>query len=97
MEKIKIFTQGFSQDLETGCPKLATVKFVGSLILRETTIYSDYNHKHIFSYRNEGKIHYYNVLGITLSLKSFNYMLEIDISRKRNYSQKYLGVLRGDI
>ena len=37
---------------------------------------------------------FYNVMGIILKRKDFNYMLKIDILR--NDSQKYLGVLRGD-
>ena len=41
--------QGLSQDLEIGCPKLAIVKFWGDFFSRETTIYSDYNHKYVFT------------------------------------------------
>ena len=33
-----------SQNLETGCPKLATVKFWGVQFSRETIMYSDYIH-----------------------------------------------------
>ena len=46
--------QGLSQDLETGCPKLLFVKsFLPSYFSRETTISSDYNHEHVFTYRNK--------------------------------------------
>ena len=34
------------QDLETGCPKLTVVKFLGIQILRGTKINYDFNHKH---------------------------------------------------
>ena len=37
----------------------------------------------------------YNIMGIVLGLKEFNYMLEIDILR--NDPQKNLGVLEGDL
>ena len=39
--------QGLSQDLETGCLKLAIVYFWVSKLLRGTTIYSYFNHKHV--------------------------------------------------
>ena len=39
--------QCLSQDLETGCLKLAVVKFWGVQILRGITIYSYFNHKHV--------------------------------------------------
>ena len=45
--------QGLSQDLETGCLKLAIVNFLGVQILRGTTfttIYSDFNHKHKYKF-----------------------------------------------
>ena len=44
------FGQGLSQDLETGCPKLAVVNFLGgqsAMFLRGFTIYTDFNHKHV--------------------------------------------------
>ena len=37
--------QGLSQDLETGCLKLAIVKSLGAKFIKGTTIYSDFNHK----------------------------------------------------
>ena len=40
--------QGLGQDLETGWPKLAIVKFSASYISRENTIYSNYSHKDMF-------------------------------------------------
>ena len=42
--------QGLSQDLKTGYPKLAIVNFWASTFSREIMIYSDYNHKNVFSY-----------------------------------------------
>ena len=39
--------QGLRQGLETGCPKLAIVKFWGVQFSREIIIYLDYNHKHV--------------------------------------------------
>ena len=44
--------QGLSQDLETRGPKLAKVTFWGvhyfwSTALKGTTIYKDFNHKHV--------------------------------------------------
>ena len=49
MKKILWWSGGqcLSQDLETGCLKLAIVKFWGVHILKGTTIYSDFNHKHV--------------------------------------------------
>ena len=45
--------QGLSQDLETGCPKLATVKKLDVLFSGETRIYLDYYHKHAFIILNK--------------------------------------------
>ena len=39
--------QGLSQDLETGCLKLAIENFWASKFLRGTTIHSDFNHEHV--------------------------------------------------
>ena len=39
--------QCLSQDLETGCLKLAVVKFLGVQILKGITLYSYFNHKHV--------------------------------------------------
>ena len=44
---------GLSQDLETGCPKLAIKFFGASKFLRGTTIYSDFNHKHVQIHQNK--------------------------------------------
>ena len=41
---------GLSQDLETGCLKLAIVKFWGVHIFRGTPIFSDFNHKHVHKF-----------------------------------------------
>ena len=51
-------SQCLSQDLETGCPKLASVRFLGSYFSRETTIYLDNNHKHVFTHGNKAKCPY---------------------------------------
>ena len=46
-----MLVQGLRQDLDTGCPKMAIVKILGHPgFQRESIIYSDYNHKHVFSY-----------------------------------------------
>ena len=37
-----MYEQGLSQDLETGCPKLPIVKFLGSYFSMETTLYSEH-------------------------------------------------------
>ena len=44
-----------SQDLETGCPKLAIVKFWGVQIFKGGggTTYSDFNHKHVQIHQNK--------------------------------------------
>ena len=86
--------QCLSQDLETGCLKLAVVKFLGVQILRGITIYSYFNHKPVFI--NISKIRH-NIIkqchGNYQELKKFNYKLEKEIFR--DSKQKYLGVLRG--
>ena len=41
------WTQGLSQDLETGCLKLAIVKSLGVQIFKGTTIYSEFNQKYV--------------------------------------------------
>ena len=85
--------QGLSQDLETGCLKLAIVKFWGIQILKATTIYSNFNHEHGFIYWNKAWYPYTMPLDLYADEKKSNYMLGIDILR--NSSQKYLGVLKG--
>ena len=39
--------QCLSQDLETGCLKLAVVKFLGVQIFKGDHIYSYFNHEHV--------------------------------------------------
>ena len=86
--------QGFSQGFETGCPKLAIVKFWCVLFIK-----GDQN---ILRWLPKACIYLieirHNILiqcrGIYIGVKKFNYMLKIDISK--NYHQKLLGVLRGD-
>ena len=46
-------TQCLSQDLETGCPKLAIEKFWGVQIFKGITIYSDFNYKHVSIHQNK--------------------------------------------
>ena len=48
-EPVHTFIHGLRQDLETGCPKVAIMKFRGVLIFKRDTIYSDYNHGHVFT------------------------------------------------
>ena len=85
-------SQGFNQDLETGCLKLAIVKFWGVQIYK-FTIYSDFNHKHVKSYQNKAWYPYTMSWELYDNEKKFNHMLEIDILR--NSSQNFLGVLWG--
>ena len=89
---LKVLDQGLSQDLETGCLKLAIVKFWGAKFLRRTTIYSDFNHKHykFIKIRHDILIQCH---GNYMKMKKLKYLFEIDILR--NSSQKNLGVLRG--
>ena len=52
LSKKKVFSlnQGISQDVETGCLKLAIVKILGVQYLKGdqwTTIYSYFNHEHV--------------------------------------------------
>ena len=47
------YHQGITQDLETGCLKLAIVKFWASKFSRGNTIYSDFNHKYEWIYQNK--------------------------------------------
>ena len=44
---------GLSQDLDTGCLKLAIVPFFGVQMFRGTAIYSDFNHKHVYMNPNK--------------------------------------------
>ena len=53
--------QGFSQDLETGCPKLGISKNFGLPIYkRDITINLYYNHKHVFTHWDKAE-HPYSV------------------------------------
>ena len=64
-----------SQDLETGCPKLAIGKFWASNFLRGTTIYSDFIIKmyEFIKIRHDILLQYH---GNYMEMKRFNYMLE---------------------
>ena len=70
----KDLVQGLSQDLETGCLKLAIVKF-----MKGTTINSDFNHKLIKMYVFIKICHNILIqcLGNYMEIKKFNFMLEI--------------------
>ena len=48
-----LVTQCLSHDLETGCLKLAVVKSLGIQIFKGVTIYSYFNHKHVYIYQNK--------------------------------------------
>ena len=87
--------QGLSQDLETGCPKLAKFcKIFGRLNFQGGPQYTQISIINMYEFI---KIRH-NILNIQchgnhMERKKLNYMLEIDISR--NSSQTFLGVLRG--
>ena len=84
--------QCLSQDLETGCLKLAVVKFLGVQIFKgdHNILISTINMYKFIRIRHDiiKQCH-----GNYKAMKKFNYMLEIGIFR--NPTQKYLGVLRG--
>ena len=71
--------QGVSQDLQTGCPKLAIVKFWGVQILKgDYTQISTINMYKFIEIRHDIIIQCH---GSYMEMKKFNYMLEIDILR----------------
>ena len=80
--------QCLSQDLETGCLKLAVAKLLGVQIFKGhiTTInmYKFIKIRHVIIKQCHGNYK---------EMKKFNYKLEIEIFR--NSTQKNLGVLRG--
>ena len=58
---------GFSQDLETGCPKLAMMKFLDIQYFKGDNLYSDFHnqHKHVLTKLTEKRhtiIFLYNVI-----------------------------------
>ena len=79
-------SQSHSQDLETGCPKFAIVKYLGVQI-------SKGDHNILRFQLNMYESIKIQCHGNSMEMKRFKYMLEIDILR--NYSQKNLGVLSG--
>ena len=85
--------QCLSQDLETGCLKLAVVKFWVSKLLRGITIYSYFNHKHIYKFIKIRHGIIKQCHGNRKEMRKFNSKLEIEIFR--NSTQTNLGVLRG--
>ena len=81
--------QCLSQDLETGCLKLAVVKFLGAQIFTHISTINMYKFikiRHDIIKLCHGKYK---------EMKKFNYKLEIEIFR--NSTQKTLGVLRGSL
>ena len=79
--------QCLSQDFETGCLKLAVVKFLGG---------SQYTHISTINMYKFIKIRHDIIKqchGYYKEMKKFNYKLEIEIFR--NSTLKNLGVLRG--
>ena len=87
------WNQGLSQDLGTGCPKLAIVKFWGVQIFKgdhnmlsflPQTLYKFIKIRHDIFIKCH--VNY-------MEMKKVNYMLEIDILK--NSLPKGLGVLRG--
>ena len=85
--------QGLSQELETGCLKLATVNFLGVHNFKgdhNILIISTINMHKSIKIRHDILIQCH---GNYMEIKEFNYILEIDILR--NSSQRFLGVLRG--
>ena len=86
--------QGLSQALETGCLKLAIVKFWGVQIFKgdhNKLMISTINMYEFIKIMHDILIQCH---GNCMEMKNVNYMLEIDILR--NCSQKSLDVLRGD-
>ena len=87
--KDKDTIQGHSQDLETGCPKLAIEKFLGIQILKRDHNILGFQPYKFIKIRHDILIQCH---WIHMEMEKFKYMLEIDILR--NSSQKNWGVLR---
>ena len=86
--------QGLSQDLETGCPKWAIVKFLGVQILRGTPQYTQISTINMYKFIKIRHDILIQCHGNHMEMKKrFNYMLQIDILR--NSSKIFLGVLMG--
>ena len=86
-------TQGLSQDLETGCLKLAIEKLLGVQIFEgyyNTLRFPTINICEFIKIRHDILIQCHRN---NMEVNKFDYMLEIDILR--NSSPKILGVLRG--
>ena len=60
--------QGLSQELETGCLKLAIVKFLGVQIFKGDHSILNFNHKHVYIYQNKAIIWQWDNLIICLRL-----------------------------
>ena len=85
--------QCLSQDLETGCLKLAVVKFFGVQIFKGDHKYTHISTINIYKFVKIRHDIIKQCHGNYKEMKKFNYKLEIGIFR--NSTQKYLGVLRG--
>ena len=70
--------QGLSQDLETGCPKLAFLKFLGVQGGPQYTKISTINMYKFIKIRHDIDI-LIQCHGNHIEVKKFNYMLKIDI------------------
>ena len=94
--------QSHSQDLETGCPKLAILfeLFFSFLFLffgggggpRKTLIYPNFNHEHVFTRWNKAYIHS-QYPGNDVKVKLSNISLNLVFKK---IPQLHMGVLRGD-
>ena len=85
--------QGLSQDLETGCLKLAIVKLLGVQIFKGGTQYTQISTINMYKFIKIRHDILIQCHGNYMEIRKFNYMLEIEILR--NSSQNILGVLRG--
>ena len=89
--KYSMPNQCLSQDLETECPKLAIVTFLGGQIFKGGPQYTQISTINMYKFIKIRQDILLQCHGNHMEMKRFNYMLEIDILR--NCSQKDLGVL----
>ena len=78
----KCCSQGLSQDLETGCPKLAVVKFLGVQIFKGDRNYTQISTINMYKFI---KISHYILIqchGNYVEMKKINDMLETDTLKK---------------
>ena len=80
-------SQGLSQDLENGCPKLAIVEFLGIQNFKGNNVqYTQILTIHMYEFIKIRHDILIQCQGNYMKMKKFNFMLEIDILR--NSSQK---------